>query len=96
MFVVTVKFIINTTFKAQFIEAVQKQAKDSLDLESECHHFDVCTSQEKPNEVFLYEIYETVKSFDDHLITSHFQNFSQTISDWVELKTVETFNLIPR
>lgn len=93
MFVVTVKFIINKTFKAQFIEAVQKQAKDSLDLESECHHFDVCTSQEKPNEVFLYEIYETAKSFDDHLITSHFKNFSQTISGWVELKTVETFKL---
>ena len=93
MFVVTVKFIISTSFLAQFMEAVQKQAKDSLDIEHECHYFDVCTSQEKNNEVFLYEIYETDKSFDDHLLTNHFKNFNQKTSDWVVSKKVETFNL---
>ncbi|MBU2879899.1 MULTISPECIES: putative quinol monooxygenase [Aliiglaciecola] len=93
MFVVTVKFIVKDTFQAQFMEAVNKQAKDSLDLESECHYFDVCTSKENNNEVFLYEIYESAKAFEQHLMTSHFKSFNQKTTDWIESKKVETFKL---
>ena len=93
MFVVTVKFIVNATFQAQFMEAVKKQAKDSLHLEPECHYFDVCRSQDNHNEVFLYEIYETARAFEEHLKTNHFKSFGQKTSKWIELKKVETFKL---
>ncbi|MDO6840533.1 antibiotic biosynthesis monooxygenase family protein [Paraglaciecola chathamensis] len=93
MFVVTVKFIVNMTFQAQFMEAAQKQARNSLLLEPECHYFDVCKSQENHNEVFLYEIYETAKAFDEHLMTSHFKSFDQKTSNWIESKKVETYEL---
>jgi len=93
MFVVTVKFIVKDTFQAQFMEAVQKQAKDSLNLESECYYFDVCTSQENHMEVFLYEIYKSAAAFDQHLMTSHFKSFNQKTADWIKSKKVETFKL---
>ncbi|WP_166425848.1 antibiotic biosynthesis monooxygenase family protein [Paraglaciecola sp. 20A4] len=93
MFVVTVKFIIKATFQAQFMEAVQIQARNSIHLEPECHYFDVCMSQENHNEIFLYEVYETAKSFDEHLMTSHFKSFDQKTSNWIESKEVENYEL---
>jgi hypothetical protein len=39
---VVVEFAIKPEFAGRFRERVQQQARDSLELESECHVFDVC------------------------------------------------------
>lgn len=93
MYVVTVKFRINPEFITPFMQAMQKQASDSLLLEAQCSHFDVCVSEEDPNLVFLYEIYTTKGDFDLHLQSDHFASFNQSVSAWVVSKQVECFTL---
>ena len=56
MYVVVVEFAIKPEFCARFRERVQQQARDSLELESECHVFDVCIDSERENFVLLYVV----------------------------------------
>ena len=42
MYVVVVEFTIKPGFAGRFRERLRQQARDSLELEPECHVFDVC------------------------------------------------------
>ncbi|EWH08830.1 hypothetical protein DS2_15619 [Catenovulum agarivorans DS-2] len=92
MYVVTVDFIIKPAHLAEFLPAMMENAKTSLEVEPECTYFDVCQSESKSNHIFLYEIYNSEKAFQDHLASEHFKLFSQTVENWVESKAVNIFN----
>jgi quinol monooxygenase YgiN len=94
MFVVTVKFNIRKDNFLQFMESMQKQARDSLLLEENCHHFDISKTEMQPNQVFLYEIYESQSDFKIHLDSAHFKQFDAKVASWVETKLVETYQLV--
>jgi quinol monooxygenase YgiN len=91
MYIVTVKFLIHESYLHQFMPAMLKQAKDSLELEPACTHFDVSVSETDQNLVFLYEIYQTKADFEHHLTTLHFLSFSKKVASMVANKQVETF-----
>lgn len=74
--------------------AMKKQARDSLRLEANCTQFDVCTSTDDAQLIFLYEIYRTKADFDDHLNSQHFLSFSALIAPWVLDKRVASFTLL--
>ena len=94
MYIVTVKFHIKPEYLARFMPAIIKQAEDSLTLEDACTQFDISTSENDPNLVFLYEIYNSKADFDVHLASAHFKSFSEKVGTWVSEKHVETFNLV--
>ena len=85
MFVVVVNFRITPEHVAEFAIAVQKQARNSLTLEDDCHVFDVCAAD---NEFLLYEKYTDVAAFDCHLASEHFKQFDAQVSAWFDRKTV--------
>lgn len=91
MYVVTVTFALNTGCEALFLERVREQARDSLGREPNCHQFDVCTDPERPDQVFLYEVYGNPAAFQSHLESEHFKDFDAAVAGWVADKTVTTW-----
>lgn len=91
MFIVTVRFVVHQGREAAFLEAVQAQSVNSLAREPECRQFDVCVSVERPQDVFLYEVYASAAAFDAHLQTPHFGDFAAKTQDWIERKLVDTW-----
>ncbi|MCW8974154.1 MAG: antibiotic biosynthesis monooxygenase [Sedimenticola sp.] len=91
MFIVTVVFEVKLENLDAFMSAMMIQADNSLLLESDCHQFDVCQDTDDPNHIFLYEVYTDELSFQVHLASDHFAEFSARTNDWVISKVVDTW-----
>lgn len=92
MFVITVVFEVRPESASEFSDAVQAQAKNSVDNETDCHLFDVCRDSDRPDRFFLYEIYSDEAAFDAHLESVHFKDFDQKVAQMVVSKSVERWN----
>lgn len=90
---VTVQFEVKAEQAEAFLSRVVQQAKDSLELETECHVFDVCHAPENRNQVLLYEVYSDAAAFNTHLETPHFIAFDAEVSGWIITKTVHQWEL---
>ena len=88
MFVITVKFVINEKDIEKFKVRMSQQARDSLELEKDCHQFDVCHDPNNKNIVFLYETYSDQNAFDIHLNSKHYLAFNDEVTSWVKEKKV--------
>ena len=88
MFVITVKFVINEKDLEKFKVRMLQQARDSLELEKDCHQFDVCHDPNNKNIVFLYETYTDKNAFDIHLNSKHYLAFNDEVTSWVKEKIV--------
>lgn len=86
MFIVTVEFLIKQGHVSSFVEAMKKQAYNSLHNEDGCLQFDVCQDPDNERKIFLYEVYKDRISFDQHLKTDHFHEFNKSVSPWTESK----------
>lgn len=92
MFAVCVTFQIQPGMMAQFMPLMQRQADLSTELETGCQQFDVCTDDARPNEVFLYELYDTMEAFQAHLKTEHFRQFELAIRPLIADKVIRTYS----
>ncbi len=90
MYVVTVFFTLKPEHVAEFLQAVIHNANTSLADEPGCRQFDVCVPHNGPNEVFLYETYDSEAAFAGHLVSDHFQAFNTLSAPWVANKVVHT------
>ena len=77
-----------------FRAAMQKQAENSMNLEPDCRFFDVCTSEDYPNRVFLYELYTDAVAFQAHLDSAHFKAFAEQVAPWITGRTIENWRRI--
>ena len=91
MFAVTVTLVINPKRMAAFMPLMHANAQASLTGEAGCHRFDVCTDPARPNEVFLFELYEDAAAFDAHLASDHFKTFDTHVADMITSKDVKTY-----
>ena len=96
MFVVCVTFEIKPDQLDQFLPLMHENAKLSLELEPDCHRFDVCQGSARANSIFLYELYSTQADFELHLKMDHFLEFNEATSQMVADKKVETHQLLER
>ncbi len=94
MIAVIVDFEIKQDFSEQFLSAVCAQAKNSLDLEEECHRFDVCADPIQNCKICLYELYSDNAAFDAHLASKHFLSFDQMVKNWFQTKTNRVLQLL--
>lgn len=92
MYVVTVRFTLAPGSAEAFMPLIFAQAKNSLELEPECHQFDVCVDPADPAMVFLYEIYGDEAAFHVHLASDHFKQFDAAVADFVSDKHVACFH----
>jgi quinol monooxygenase YgiN len=94
MYAVCVTLQVKAGMFDTFMPLMQKQAQNSLEKEDACHRFDVCTNPDKPEEVFLYEVYEDASAFQMHLATVHFKVFDTAVQSLLAGKTVNTYSLV--
>lgn len=92
MFVVTVIFELHAGRAEEFKPAMLAQARNSLEAEADCLHFDVCQNPEQADEFFLYEIYRDRAAFDLHLASAHYKSFDATVTPMVADKTVKLYD----
>jgi len=91
MFAVVVTFKINPGQAPEFLPLMHRNARASLENEPGCRKFDVCTDPDRPDEVFLYEIYNDAAAFDVHRRSTHFLAFSEETSSMIAAKSVRTY-----
>lgn len=91
MFAVVVFFQVKAEFVNEFNALVLNNAQTSLEQESGCHQFDVCFDDDKPGEVFLYELYDDKAAFDVHLASEHFLAFADASEPMVVSKTLHLY-----
>lgn len=94
MFAVTVSFTVAEEFANDFATLIQSNAATSVNEETGCQLFDVCTDPSKPTNFFLYEIYDDAAAFDLHLASAHFKAFNQASAHLVVDKTINTFTKV--
>jgi (4S)-4-hydroxy-5-phosphonooxypentane-2,3-dione isomerase len=93
-FAIVVTFQIKPDCIAKFLPRVQQQASDSVHLEEGCIQFDVLVDEKDPTIVVLYETYVDAPAFDIHRETTHFAQFNETVTPWVQSKEVRRLTLL--
>ena len=94
MFVVTVTFVIAQEHVEEFTAHMLENAKTSLSEEPQCRRFDVAQHPDRPNEIFLYELYDSAAAFEHHKSMAHFLEFSRIVEPMVTSKSVQTYQLL--
>ncbi|MFD0981991.1 putative quinol monooxygenase [Tropicimonas aquimaris] len=94
MYAVTVTFTIAPERMEGFMPLMEQNARLSLELESGCRQFDVCTDPDHPDTVFLYELYDDRTAFDAHLQATHFKEFDAAVAPMIAGKSVRCFSRV--
>lgn len=91
MYAVTVTFDIAPDQMPKFLPLMQANAASSLKLEEGCLQFDICTDPDRPDQLFLYEVYSDEVAFKSHLASEHFKAFDAEVADMVVGKDIRLF-----
>ncbi|UWQ20628.1 putative quinol monooxygenase [Jannaschia sp. W003] len=90
MFAVTVTFAVAEGGMPRFLPLMRENARASRE-EPGCLRFDVATDPERPDTVFLWELYRDEAAFDAHRGTDHYARFAEVAAPLVASKRVETW-----
>jgi autoinducer 2-degrading protein len=82
MFVVCVTIWVKSGFEQKFIEATRDNHENTR-KEPGNLRFDVLQKEDEPTRFFLYEVYRAARDFDAHKQTSHYQQWSKLVADWM-------------
>jgi (4S)-4-hydroxy-5-phosphonooxypentane-2,3-dione isomerase len=93
MYIVTVEFVAKPERTEAFRAAIVDNAGTSRH-EPGCRQFDVCCDPGDRTVVFLYEVYDDRAAFDAHCASAHFLAFDDRVRDWIDRKTVRTYERI--
>lgn len=91
MYVVTVTFTLNPGQADSFLPLMRENARLSRRHEPGCRQFDICHDPDRPDEVFLYEVYDTAQAFAVHLQAEHFLAFDRAAAAMVAGKAVRSY-----
>lgn len=84
--------VVDMQVKPQHVEVFRSEmlanARDSREREAGCRQFDVAFDERDPTAVFLYEVYDGVEAFQQHLREPHFLRFDEVTRPWLAHKTV--------
>ena len=94
MYAVCVSFRIQPGRVGHFMPLIKDNATNSLEKEDGCRRFDICTDPNRPDEVFLYELYDSPDAFALHKASDHYAKFDGSVVDMVAEKIVRTYALV--
>lgn len=94
MYAVCVTFVIKDGDMARFLPLMQENATRSLQDEVGCRQFDICSDPARPDEVFLYELYDDRAAFDAHLASAHFLAFDSAVGPMIADKIAKTYEQV--
>lgn len=91
--VLVVEFRIHSAHVGAFAQAIEANARASLESEPGCEVFDVCRDPQEPELFYLYEVYDDEAAVAAHLQSPHFLAMSAQTADWVASKAVRRLQL---
>ncbi len=94
MFAVVVTIRVHPEQWDAFLPLMHTNAKASFAEEPGCQQFDVCQDPSRPNEVFLYELYDDEAAFQVHLEAPHYLSFNEATTPMVSEKIVHTYTQV--
>lgn len=92
MFVLVAEFKIRPDKVEEFGRLIDRQAKESLELEPDCHQFDVCQAEGDPSKFLLYELYSDRAAFEKHRSMSHTVKFLGEVDPMIAERSIRGFN----
>lgn len=78
-YIVVAEFEVKAEAIDAFLEAAIADASASVANEPGCRQFDVTRSNEEPNRVLLYEVYDSEAAFDAHRAMPRLKTFRERI-----------------
>lgn len=93
MFAVAVTIEVAPGRMPDFLPLLLDNARASLG-EPACNRFDVLTDPARPDEVFLYELYDDASGFDAHRQTAHYKTFDHGTAEMIRSKAVKTYGVV--
>ena len=82
LYIIHAKLVIKEDKIDDFIRAITLDAVGSVNEEQGCLRFDVFQDKEKPNQIFLYEVYTNLSAFQYHTKTPHIKKWQATVKGW--------------
>ena len=94
MFAVTVTFKLNPGQMEAFLPLITTNAQSSLRDEPGCRQFDICTDPKRPDQLFLYELYDDEAAFEAHQEMPHYKAMGPAVSGMIAQKDLRTFSVV--
>jgi autoinducer 2-degrading protein len=93
VYVNAVDLVIIPSEMSKFVEAIKENASASV-KEPGCREFNVLVLANRPNHVFLFEVYDNEAALAAHRETAHFKKFFATAGSIVADRNVRAMSVI--
>jgi quinol monooxygenase YgiN len=93
VYVNAVELVIIPSEMPKFLEAIKENAANAV-KEPGCREFNVSVLHNRPNHVFLYEVYDNEAALNAHRATDHFKKYQATTANMVADRNVRAMTPI--
>jgi len=93
VYVNAVDLVIIPSEMSKFVEAIKENASNSV-KEPGCREFNVLVLANRPNHVFLFEVYDNEAALAAHRETPHFKKFFATAGSMIVDRNVQAMSVI--
>jgi (4S)-4-hydroxy-5-phosphonooxypentane-2,3-dione isomerase len=93
VYINAVDLVIIPSEMAKFVEAIKENASNAV-KEPGCREFNVTVLANRPNHVFLYEVYDNEAALAAHRNTEHFKKYMATTASMVADRNVRAMSVI--
>jgi (4S)-4-hydroxy-5-phosphonooxypentane-2,3-dione isomerase len=93
VYVNAVDLVIVPSEMSKFVEAIKENAAASV-KEPGCHEFNVLVLPNRPNHVFLFEVYDNEAALAAHRETPHFKKYMATTGNMVADRNIRGMSAI--
>ena len=93
VYINAVDLVIIPSEMSKFVEAIKENASNSV-KEPGCREFNVLVLANRPNHVFLFEVYDNEAALAAHRETAHFKKFFATAGGMIADRNVRAMSVI--
>jgi len=93
VYINAVELVIIPSEMPKFLEAIKENATNAV-KEPGCREFNVSVLHNRPNHVFLYEVYDNEAALNTHRQTDHFKKFQATTANMVADRNIRAMTPI--
>ena len=93
VYVNAIDLVIIPSEMAKYVEAIKENAANAV-KEPGCREFNVSVLANRPNHVFLYEVYDNEAALNTHRATDHFKKYLATTASMVADRNVRAMTPI--
>ena len=93
-FAIVVEFTLKPGTRPEFRRLIDRNARSSAGGEPGCRRFDVLEPQDRPDSIFLYEIYDDEAAFEAHLQSAHYAVFNSESAPFITERSIIRCDLV--